>query len=185
MSDAEIIDLLYARDERALREVRAQYGTALSVFAFRILGDRRDAEECINDVLLRLWQTVPPMQPQSLPAYLHTLVRNRCFDLLSQKSAEKRGGGQIPLAIDELSPYLAAPDETEQILDRAALSDAIGRFLGSLTPESRMIFLARYWSFQPIAEIAKQHACTAGKVKMRLRRTKDQLREFLIKEGFL
>lgn len=185
MADSEILELFRQRDERALHEIRTQYGKTADTMAYRILGNREDVEEALSDALFALWDAIPPAAPDSLPAYFYTLVRNRCFDMLEKRNAEKRGGGQMPLALEELAPYLSAPGHPEDILSQITLQDALTRFLGSLTPEHRMIFLARYWSFQPIAEIAEHHNSTQGRVKMILRRTKEKLRIHLEKEGLL
>ena len=185
-ADEEIIRMFTARDEQALREAEARYGSQSRRLAFRILGDRQDAEECANDMLMQLWSSIPPKRPRSLPAYIAALTRNNALNRYEERRTAKRGGGQMTAALDEISPYLADPEQdVEDKLTEAALRDALTQFLGTLTKENRLIFLARFWSFQPIAEIAADHGISTGAVKMSLRRTKDKLRKHLKKEGLI
>lgn len=185
-ADEEIIRMFTARDEQALRETEARYGSRSRRLAFRILGDRQDAEECANDMLMQLWDSIPPKRPRSLPAYIAALTRNNALNRYEERNAAKRGGGQMPAALEEISPYLADPDQNvEDRLTETALRDALTQFLGTLSKENRLIFLARFWSFQPIADIAADHGISTGAVKMSLRRTKDKLRKYLKKEGLI
>lgn len=185
MTDPEILELFMQRDEQAIAEAKRQYGSLAESLARRILGDRLDTEECVSDVLYKLWDSIPPVYPRSLPAYISALTRRTALDRWDKAHAEKRGGGRIAAALDDIAPYIADPDNVEDRLTQIALQDALSRFLGSLTPDARMIFLARYWSFQTPKEIAQAHGTTAGRVKMSLKRTKEKLREYLKKEGLI
>ena len=185
MQDEAILRLFRARDEQALKQADAEYGRLCRGLAYRILGDRQDAEECVNDVLLKLWNSIPPAQPESLSAYISAVTRNLCFDRLSAAKTAKRGGGELNAVLDELEPFLAADGSPEDCIAKIALQESLSRFLGTLPREHRLIFLARFWSFQPIAEIAAQHGSTVGRIKMILRRTKDKLKSHLEQEGLL
>ena len=186
MTDEAIIRMFTERQEQALAETEARYGGMSRRLAFRILGDRQDAEECANDVLMQLWNSIPPQKPDCLPAYISVLARNTALNRWEERKTAKRGGGQMTAALDEISPYLADPDNPiEDRLTEIALRDALTAFLGTLKAENRLIFLARFWSFQPVAEIAAEHGMTVGSVKMSLKRTKDKLRKYLKKEGLI
>ena len=185
-ADEAIIRMFTERREEALAETENRYGSMSKRLAFRILGDRQDAEECANDVLMQLWNSIPPTVPHSLPAYISALTRNTALNRYEERRSAKRGGGQIAAALDEISPFLADPGQNvEDSFTEIALRDALTVFLGTLTAESRLIFLARFWSFQPIAEIAREHDMSIGAVKMSLKRTKEKLRKFLKKEGLI
>ena len=103
MDDAAIIKLYQQRDERALQETKAGYEALCMTIAYNILGSREDAEECVNDAMMCLWKSIPPAEPESLGAYLVTAVRNAARDRLAYLNAQKRGGGLVFVAIDELS----------------------------------------------------------------------------------
>lgn len=185
-ADEEIIRMLTERQEQALAETEFRYGKLSRQLAYRILGDRQDAEECADDMLMQLWNSIPPHVPHSLPAYISVLTRNIALNRYEKRKTAKRGGGQMAAVLDEIAPFLADPDQNiEDKLTEIALRDAISAFLGTLTTENRLIFLARYWSFQPIKEIAEEHGITTGSVKMSLRRTKEKLRKHLRKEGLI
>lgn len=184
--DEAIIRMFTARQEQALAETESRYGRLSRSLAFRILGDRQDAEECANDVLMQLWNSIPPVIPHSLPAYISTLTRHTALNRWEERKTARRGGGQMASALDEIAPFLADPkQDMEDSFTEIALRDALTAFLGTLTAGNRLIFLARFWSFQPVAEIAAEHGISVGAVKMSLKRTKDKLRKYLKKEGLI
>jgi len=185
MDDAAILALYCARDENALRETESAYGAIAKKIAFHITGSREDAEECLSDGLLRLWNAIPPASPENLGGYFVTTVRRIALNRREKAHAERRGGGQVTLAFEELSPCLAAKENPEQALDSLALREALIRFLAALPEEPRVYFVQRYWMCLPVAEIAKETGSTTGKVKMSLSRTRKKLRAYLEKEELL
>ena len=68
-------------------------------------------------------------------------------------------------------------------MDAREIGKTITQFLKSISPESRLIFMRRYWFCDSIAEIAKRYGISESKVKMRLQRTRNQLAQYLNKEG--
>ncbi len=183
--DGTILRLLQARDEQAVVLAERRYGRLCRSVAYRILGDIQDADECVNDAMMKLWQSVPPAQPRSLTAYLSGITRNLALDRLSARNAGKRGGAGHPAALDELAAVPAASGSPEDRLGAIALQEAMTRFLRALPKDARMVFLARYYAMLPIREIAEQHGVTAGQVQMSLKRTKEKLQIYLKKEGLL
>ncbi len=182
-TDAQLVELLCQRDQSGLSATEQKYGGLCHSIANHILGSREDAEECLNDALLKLWESIPPEKPRSLAAYLSVIVRNLACSRRAAAHAAKRGGGEFAVALSEIEDTLAAPDHPEAILDTIAISDALNRFLGELPAETRVMFILRYWGEMSIKEIAER--CDAGqsKVKMTLLRTRSQLKTYLEKEG--
>ena len=74
MDDKKIIELFFARDEEALAQTEKKYGALCKYIASNILAIREDAEECVSDVMLALWQNIPPDCPRDLRA------QARCLD---------------------------------------------------------------------------------------------------------
>lgn len=183
--DEKLLQLFRMRDESALQKVSERFGRLCSTMACRILGSREEAEECTNDMLMKLWDSIPPNEPRCMAAYVSRITRNLCLDRYAKLHAEKRGGSQIPAVIEELSPYLPAEGTPEDLLESIAVREALTRFLRSLSDDARRIFLARYYSFQTVAEIAKEHGTTEGRVKMILKRSRDRLRKQLAEEELL
>ena len=185
MEDIEILALYQSRNEDAISMTQQKYGSLCITMAYHMLGSREDAEECLNDALMHLWNAIPPAVPQSLGAFLVTAVRNAARDRLSYQSAQRRGSGQLCAALDELSEIIPSPDTPEQVLDSIALRDAFKRFVPTLSPDARSIFLRRYWFCMDIKEIADDLNCSEGRVHMSLMRTRKKLQIFLSKEGYL
>ena len=68
MDDKRIIELLFARDEQALREIEEKYGGLCRYIASNVLAMNEDIEECCNDILLAIWNAIPPDCPADLRA---------------------------------------------------------------------------------------------------------------------
>lgn len=181
MEDTEIISLLMARRESALDEIIRRYGRLLKNFAGHILPTAQDVEECVNDVLLDIWNTVPPKNPTSVASYAAMLTRRRAVDRIRHMTAKKRGGGVYLVALDELEdciPANAAFDE-----DTDELREAINSFLAGLPAKDRQIFIGRYFALESIESLAKSNAVTRNAIQIRLSRMRKNLKENLEKGG--
>lgn len=181
MEDREIVDLFFARSEDAIAECQTRYGRYLRSVAMGVLSDGEDADECVNDLWLRVWNSIPPNRPENLKTFCGKIVRNIAIDRYRESRAEIRGGGQIPLVLDELADCI--PDGRDDPADGSELSDALDRFLASLPAGRRKIFMARYWHMLSIEKIAAALDKGQSSVKMTLSRTRRELKNFLEKEG--
>ena len=177
MEDREIVELYFARSERAIRETDGKYGRQVRNLAEGILKNCSDAEECVSDTWLRAWNAIPPARPSSLGAYLFRIARNLSIDRLRRKKALKRGEGA--LVLDELKEVASrVPEDAE-----GEISAAISRFLEKQSKENRRMFLLRYWRMETIAEIAREAGRKEASVRMVLSRMRKGLRVALEKEG--
>ena len=183
LTDAELLGLFSQRDQTALSGAQQKYGRLARRVALNILDSREDAEECMNDTLLTLWETIPPETPRSLAAYISVIARNLAINRRLAAHRQKRGGGEFSVALSEIENTLAAPDQLESVLDTIAIGDAIDRFLDDLPAEARVMFVLRYWSDLSIKEIAARCDVGQSKVKMTLLRTRNALKAYLEKEG--
>lgn len=179
MDDEQIIALYFARDERALTETVTKYGALCRSLGMRILGNRQDTEECCNDVLLRVWNAIPPEHPAHFAAYLVRLMRNAALNLYEKLHAEKRGGNQTALVLDELAECLPAPDDIEAQISEAETAELLRGFLRTLPDEARNIFVLRYVHMLPVKEIAAKYGIGVSKVKVSLYRTRNALKDYL------
>lgn len=184
MEDQKIIELFFARSEEAIEWTRKKYGALCARIAGNMLSNPEDADECVNDTLLALWNTIPPTQPQLLGAYTARIARNQAGKRLTYNAAQKRGG-EMTLSLEELDACLAGSDDVEQEIEGRELTRAIEGFLETLDMESRNMFLRRYWFFDSIEQIAAGFGMSQSKVKTRLFRARGKLREYLIKEGYV
>lgn len=175
----EIVALLEERDERALQLLKEEYSDYCYTVLYGILRDHGEAEEALNDVWLRVWNSVPPAKPRCLRAYLAKVSRNIALDRIKYQGAKKRGPSPLPL--DEIAEILPSKGSaTEQ----ADLRDALSRFVKSLAAEDRRIFLRRYWYNETVEELAEAFHCSQSRIGGILFRTRKKLRKFLKKEGY-
>ena len=181
MTDYHIIDLFWERNEDAIIETQAVYGRKLHAISDRILHSQQDAEESVNDTYMRAWETIPPQKPNFFFAYLAKICRNCSLRRLQWNTAAKRSAQVISLT-KELESCI--PDHSrERKLEAEEIGKILNGFLESLSQESRLIFLRRYWYTDSIQEIAARYHITESKVKTQLHRTRKKLRQYLAKEG--
>ena len=180
MEDAQIVELYWQRDESAMRECEARYGAYCRSIAMNILHSREDTEECVNDTWLNAWNSIPPERPGRLSLFLGKITRNLAIDRYRRNGAEKRGGGQMQVCLDELEECIGKEAVLEE---RIALRNALNSFLRDTSKDKREIFLMRYWYFMPMRKIAKRRGMTEGAVKVALHRMREDLRVYLAKEG--
>lgn len=180
MEDHEIMALLLARDENAIRMMEQAYGSLCMAQAMRILNNQSDAEECVSDAYLAVWNSIPPQNPITLQAYLLRIVRNLSVTRYHFNSAEKRNS-LYDVALDELSEVLPAEAETDEEND--ALTRAIEAFLDGLSKEDRILFVRRYWYSQSVGDLANESGRDAHYVSVRLHRLRMRLKKFLSKRG--
>lgn len=184
MRDEEIVALYWARNEIAIAETVKRFGAYLTKIAHNILGDPLDTEECVNDTYLKAWNSMPDNRPSVLSGYLARMVRHSALDLYRKKHAEKRAASEYALSLTELEELFGGHTDVEQQVDAAALRDTVNRFLRSLSPTARRVFIGRYYFFDSVRQIADDCGIAVGTVKSSLYRTRQALREYLIKEGF-
>lgn len=185
MDDIKIIELFHLRDDRAISETDIKYGPGCRRIAWDILSDREDAEECVDDTYLALWNRIPPDCPRNYPAFVYRLLRNLSINRLRERMAVKRGGGELPLALEELEAVLGSDRTPEREYEARELEKEIRAFLSSLSRDERLIFMGRYWLMQPTAEIAKRLGFSEGKVRTSLHRSRKKLHSHLSREGFI
>ena len=158
MEDEAIIDLFWQRSEEAIVQTDQKYGRYCRSVAYNILQNQDDCDECLNDTYLRTWNTIPPKRPTFLSAFLARITRNLALDRQKFFQAEKRGGGQIPLVLEELAECIPGGTDAEEILENKAITEALNRFLRSLPQRTWEIFMLRYWYLCSVNIIAESMA---------------------------
>ena len=183
--DSRIISLLQMRDEQALTAIREKYGAVCFRIAFRMTGSREDAEECVSDMLLKVWDSVPPHCPDDLQAYLTSLTRRSAVSRFRRDHRQKRGGTQVSEVLDELADVLPSSENVEKSVELKKLTAALNAWIRTLPEESGRIFMERYYLSEPLQSVAARHGLTEDAVKNRLKRIRSKLKEYLRKEGLL
>lgn len=184
MEDTQIIDLYWQRDDSAISCTDEKYGAYCYTVAHRILESPQDSEECVNDTWLRAWNSMPPQRPQRLRMFLAAITRNLSLDRVRGRLTQRRGGGSLDLALEELEGCVSGSPEVEDEAIARELGSSIDRFLATLTQRNRSIFLRRYFFLDTAEDIARRYGITAGAVTASLHRTRQKLREHLKKEGY-
>ena len=185
LRDQEILSLCQARDQRAIAALAEKYGAYCHTVAHNILGDHPDAEECVNDAYLAVWNGVPNAPPRSLLAYLAKVTRNSALKRLEHNQAQKRGD-RFSLLLDELAEVLPGEDSVEDAVAQRELMEAINDFLKTKTDRGeRQLFLRRYFWGDSIGELTVLFRHSESKVKSQLFRTRQRLRGYLEERGLL
>jgi len=184
LQDAEIIQLYFERDEKAITMTEKAYGKYCFSIVDNILHNEQDSEECISDTWLRAWQSIPPQKPTRLKLFLAKIARNLAFDRYRMRHAEKRSGDEMALVLDELEECIASNEDIEQDFERKNLKEVINAFLRTLPTRERQIFLRRYFYAEPVKEIADTFGLNQNHVSVILKRTRKKLAEHLKEEGY-
>lgn len=181
MDDSKIIEMFWQRSEMAIEFVNAKYGAMCRRIAVKLLQSDEDAEECVNDTYHSLWNAIPPERPNYLPAFVAKITRNLAMKRLTHRNAAKRA--MVTVSFEELNECIPDDHCIEEILEGKELTRLLECFLDTLEPDNRNMFLRRYWFFDSIQEIAQGFGVSQSKVKTRLFRIRNQLKDYLAEEA--
>lgn len=184
MEDMTIIDLYFARNELAIVETDRKYGEHCFRIANRILENAEDAEETLSDTLLHTWNAIPPERPGALRPFLAKITRNLAFSRYRQRTADKRGGGELELVLDELSYCIPGGERPDEQLDAKELAQTVRSFLDTLPQREQDIFLHRYFYVEESGETAARYGMKRANVLRILSRTRMKLKTYLLQEGY-
>lgn len=184
MHDEAMIRLFFDRDERAIAEVKAEYGAVCERAAQSLLGDAHSAEEVFSDALMALWNNIPPEHPRSLKAYVLGITKRFALRAYRDKSAQKRGGNIRIESLDELAGFIPGGESADSRANARELSALLNRWLGEQKAEDRALFLKRYWFEESVSEIAETAGEAPSWVSSRLHSLRVKLKNYLEKEGF-
>ena len=185
MEDREIVALYWSRSEHAIAETKEKYESYLLKIADNILQDQEDSRECVNDTYLRAWNSMPQHRPTVLSTYLGKITRQGAIDTFRKKHAARREAGNYACALEELGDVVAQGDTPEQQVEAGELAASVNRFLHTLPPLSRQMFLWRYYYFDSLEMIAHRGGVSRSKVKGQLYRIREKLKNHLREEGLL
>ncbi len=184
MEDIQILDLFFARDERAILESNLKYGGYCHGVAIRILNCDEDAEEVVDDTLYQAWNVIPPQRPNFLKLFLGKITRNLAFTRWRKMSAARRGGGETELVLEELAECIPGNESVDDHLNARELARVIRGFLDTLPKRHQDIFLQRYFFVDSPEAIAARYGMKRTNVNMILSRTRAKLKTYLTQEGY-
>lgn len=182
MDDAEIIELYFLRDEQAIKQTDAKYGSFCRKIAFNILSVQEDAEECVNDTYFKAWNLIPPLRPRCFQIWLGRVCRNISLDLWRKNHRQKRYAG-IETLFDELEECIPASNGVETEIERAELTAVLNRWLAGLSGNDRILFVRRYWNGDSLKDLAQLYHMTPANLANRMHYLRTKLKYALEKEG--
>ncbi|MCM1228960.1 MAG: RNA polymerase sigma factor [Ruminococcus flavefaciens] len=183
MEDSQIIELYFARNQRALSESQAKYGAYCRSVTGNVLSDVRDIEESVNQTWFEAWKSIPPHKPDTLSAYLGKITRNISLNVLRSHSAQKRRA-DFAESYNELEEIIGSDSVEDKIITKQ-LAESVNKFVGGLPEIQRKVFVCRYWYFDSVEEIGARFGFSNGKVKSMLYRIRKKLQKYLKQEEFL
>lgn len=181
MTDSEIVELYFQRDETAIQKTDDKYGGYCRTIALNILSIHEDVEECINDTYLRAWNLIPPQKPNCFKVWLGKVIRNISLDLWRKNHRQKRYAG-IEQIFDELEDCIPAQADMDTVIEQAELEEFLNKWLASLSKNDRILFLQRYWIGQSIKELANLYHTTPVNLANRMYYLRKKLKKALEKE---
>lgn len=179
MEDNQIIKMLFERNEQAISEASYKYYELCKRIAYNILDNKEDCEEAINDVWLKLWNSIPPEKPDNLAAYLTILIRNTSLDLYRKKTSVKRTGDLMSTTLDEISDIIPDSMNIEDQMEKKELVKIINRFLETLPQKHKLLFIRRYYYFDSIRDISLRYSLSEGYITATLTRVRKKLAKHL------
>lgn len=182
MDDISIVELLFERTESALDEVARKYAPLYHGVLREILGDERDVEECANDVLLAVWNSIPPNRPDGLAAYICKLTRRIGIDRFRYNTRQMRHTGYT-VSLTELEECLPVEVALPVEADNEELKRVLAAFLRDMEPEAQVLFLRRYVYLESVSDLATRFDMSPNHVAVRLYRARKALKKRLEKEG--
>ncbi len=184
MEDDKIVQLYLNRNETAIRQTAKKYGSRLRAISFRITNDRETSEECENDTYLEAWNRIPPSEPKHyFYAFLAKIIRALSIDRCRKLTRLKRSSHIIDLT-SELEMCIPAVNDVADDVQARILGESISRFLYNLSDEKQIMFMRRYFYLDTVSEISEYLSVSDSKVKTTLFRIRNELREYLINEGY-
>lgn len=181
LSDDQIIELFFQRDESAISHTDDKYGRYLHTIAYNILKNAEDCSECLNDTYYKTWNTIPPTRPAIFRAFLSKLMRNTALDRYESGRAQKRVPAENCFPFEDFEGFIADSDQT----DSKEIGMIITEYLESVSDRSMYFFISRYFFVIPIADIAKKSGCSVSTVNKQLAVMKQQLRELFARRGII
>ncbi len=169
-----IIEHIKNRDENGLRELLKQSEPLIRYIISPILSNKEDEDECLSDILLRIWDKIDTFDPEKgawntwITAISRNTARNR-----AKRSQHRLSGDDLS---DDMPSFEPTPEENMLLYERRT---AIHRALASLSGKDRMLFYRKYYYMQSTAQIASELGMTERAVEGKLYRLKKKLRDML------
>lgn len=182
MDDSQIIERFWERDEAALSAVSEKYGKYCKTIARNIIGNEESVEEIVQDTLLKLWEAIPPDRPGNLQAFVGRITRNIALNMVKSMDAQKRGGGNSTLALDDMI-NISTGNIIEALAEQHEVLSAVNDFLRSINARKCKVLILKYWHCCSASDISRIVGISEANVLNILKRERKKLTEYLKKRG--
>jgi len=173
MSDGELVRRVRAGDIAAYGALVARYRDRLGRYAVHMIGDREDAEEALQDAFVRAYRSLARCdEPDRFGAWLYGILVNRCRTVGARASRRRR------VFVREADGREGESTDAGPV-DRLEWDDAVNRALARLAPEHREAFLLKHVEDLEYERIAQLTGAGISALKMRVKRAREQLQQFL------
>lgn len=183
LSDDEIIELYWDRNESAISETDKKYRSYLYTIANNILKDGLDSEECLNDTYLGTWNAIPPTRPNYFQIFLSKLTRNIAVDIFRKNSAARRIPSEMTIALEELDEcFVPSHDNVEEEVQVRELVRILNAYLKSLDEDRCFMFVSRYYYADPVQKIASMLGIGVSSAYRQLSEMRAEIKRILLVE---
>ncbi|MBQ8817080.1 MAG: sigma-70 family RNA polymerase sigma factor [Clostridia bacterium] len=184
MDDKLLIEMFNCRSEEAIKCLSEKYGATMYSVSYNILNKHEDAEECVNDAYVGIWNAIPPTNPDSLCAFACRVTRNISLTRYKRNNAAKRKG-MAHTDFEEISEFIPDERTVSEELEAKEITETLNFWLSKLNRENLYIFMRRYWYMDSVTDIAKNTELSDAAVYLRIDRMKKSLLKFLTERGIL
>jgi RNA polymerase sigma-70 factor (ECF subfamily) len=180
--DAELVGRVAHGDESALGQLYDRFGAVLYAVAFRVVGQRADAEEVVMEAFAQAWREAGRFDTGrgSVAAWLTVMARSRALDRVRSQARRERitntAAREAPETAPAMSGGFQAPGTALLDEERAR---AVSTALAALSPPQRQAIELAYYEGLSQSEIAERLREPLGTIKTRVRLGMQKLRESL------
>jgi RNA polymerase sigma-70 factor, ECF subfamily len=181
-ADRDLVARAASGDERAIASLYERYGGVLYAVAYRIVGQRADAEEAVIEAFAQVWREAPRFEPArgSVAGWLTMIARSRALDMVRARARRDRITASAAADRPGASPGMSSwrPD-AGGALDDSERRAQVRQALDTLSPPQRQAIELAYFEGLSQSEIAERLQEPLGTVKTRVRLGMQKLRECL------
>ena len=185
MSDEQIVELYWQRDEQAIKETDFKYKKFLLSVAMNIVHDMCDSEECLNDTYIGTWDSIPPARPILLQSFVATIMRRTAINRYNANKRQKRIASEFTVSLSDIEDFIADEGDMQAEFEAKELAKTISNYVRSLPDRQMYIFVSRFYIADPLATISKELGCSVSTVKREIEAIKIGLKKQLESEGYI
>ena len=184
MSDDNIVELYWQREEKAIEYTDAKYGRYLYTIAYNIVHNRPDCEECLNDTYLDTWNCIPPTRPRSFQAFISKIMRNVAVSKFRRNNADKRIPSSMTVSLEEMEGCVAYNSSVDEEYAIKELTRILNKYLRELSERDATIFISRYYYSDSLKDLSEMLGVSERTVSRILLKLRQDLKQLLDEEGY-